>query len=349
MPAIRADLGLSYAELGLALSLPALVAAAVEPAFGVLGDTRHRRTVILAGGVAFAAGLIGLAAAAAPAVFVVVMCVLYPASGAFVSLSQATLMDMQDGRRDLAMNRWVIAGGMGVLGGPALVAASIGAGLGWRAPFLVMAAAAAALAWGVRRIPLGPAGGGLRANAGATLRLLTRGPILRGLVLLELADLQLDVMHALLGVYLVDAGGIGAGGAALALGIVAAASLAGNLLLPRLLRRISGARYVVASALAVLVAYPAVLLAPEAAAKVAAATLVGLLTCGWYPLLKARLYDHLPGRSGAATALSSTSGTLAGLLPLGLGVLAGRYGISVAMWALLAGPAGLVLLYPRRP
>ena len=81
----------------------------------------------------------------------------------------------------------------------------------------------------------------------------------------------------------------------------------------------------------------------------AAATSVGLLTCGSYPLLKARLYDHLPGRSGAATALSSTSGTLAGLLPLGLGVLAGRYGISVAMWALLAGPAGLVLLYPRRP
>ena len=144
MPAIRADLGLSYAELGLALSLPALVAAAVEPAFGVLGDTRHRRTVMLAGGVAFAAGLIGLGAAGAAAVFVVVMCVLYPASGAFVSLSQATLMDMRDGRRDLAMNRWVIAGGVGVLGGPALVAASIGAGLGWRAPFLVMAPAAAA-------------------------------------------------------------------------------------------------------------------------------------------------------------------------------------------------------------
>ena len=73
------------------------------------------------------------------------------------------------------------------------------------------------------------------------------------------------------------------------------------------------------------------------------------LTCGWYPLLKARLYDALPGPSGAATALSSVSGTLAGLLPLGLGLLAGRYGISAAMWALLAGPAGLVLLLARRP
>jgi len=65
-------------------------------------------------------------------------------------------------------------------------------------------------------------------------------------------------------------------------------------------------------------------------------------------LIFSGLYDELPGSSGAATALSSVSSTLAGLLPLGLGLLAGRYGITVAMWALLAGPAGLLLLLPRR-
>jgi MFS transporter, FSR family, fosmidomycin resistance protein len=97
-----------------------------------------------------------------------------------------------------------------------------------------------------------------------------------------------------------------------------------------------------------LLVYPAVLVAPAAPAKVAAAVCLGVLTCGWYPLLKASLYDELPGSSGAATALSSVSSTLAGLLPLGLGLLAGRYGITVAMWALLAGPAGLLLLLPRR-
>jgi MFS transporter, FSR family, fosmidomycin resistance protein len=92
-----------------------------------------------------------------------------------------------------------------------------------------------------------------------------------------------------------------------------------------------------------------VVVAPGAPAKVAAATVLGVLTSGWHPLLKASLYDELPGWSGAATALSSVSGTLAGLLPLGLGLLAGRYGISAAMWAVLAGPAGLLLLLPRRP
>jgi MFS transporter, FSR family, fosmidomycin resistance protein len=348
LPAIRADLGLSYAQLGLALSLPALVSAAVEPLLGVLGDTRHRRAVMLAGGAAFAAGLVALAAARVPVAFVAAMCVLYPASGAFVSLSQATLMDMQEGRRDLAMNRWVIAGGLGVLGGPALVALSLAAGLGWRPPFAVTAAAAAALVAGVRRMPVHAGAHGLRSGALATLRLLARRPILRGLALLELADLQLDVMHALLAVYLVDAAGMRAATAALAVTAVAGVSLVGNLLLPALLRRMSAAAYLRGSTLLTLAVYPAVVLVPSPPAKVAAATAVGLFTCGWYPLLKARLYDALPGRSGAATALSSASGTLAGLLSLGLGLLAARYGIAAAMWALLAGPVGLLLLRVRR-
>ena len=189
----------------------------------------------------------------------------------------------------------------------------------------------------------------LRATAAATLRLLVRGPrYVRRLVLLELADLQLDVMHVLLAVYLVDAAGVGTGAAALALGAVAAASLLGNVVLPGALRRMPSATYLYASAGAALLVYPAVLVAPGAPAKVAAAVCLGVLACGWYPLLKASLYDELPGSSGAATALSSVSSTLAGLLPLGLGLLAGRYGITVAMWALLAGPAGLLLLLPRR-
>jgi MFS family permease len=215
------------------------------------------------GGGAFAAGLVALAAARSPLVILVAMCVLYPASGAFVSLSQATLMDVEPADRDLAMNRWTIAGGIGVLAGPAVVAASIGAGLGWRIPFMAMALLSACLVAGLRRMP--------------------------------------------------------------------------------------GATYLRASAAAAFLVYPAVLVAPGAPAKVAAAAGLGVLTCGWYPLLKASLYDELPGWSGAATALSSVSSALAGLLPLGLGLLAGRYGIAAAIWALLAGPAGLLLLLPRRP
>src|SRR4051794_23108548 len=57
----------------------------------------------------------------------------------------------------------------------------------------------------------------------------------------------------------------------------------------------------------------------------------------------------MPSWAWMLSVPSSISGTLAGLLPLGLGLVAGRYGIAAAMWALLAGPAGLLLLLSRRP
>ena len=41
----------------------------------------------------------------------------YPASGAFVSLSQATLMDLQPSRREQNMARWTLAGSIGVVAG----------------------------------------------------------------------------------------------------------------------------------------------------------------------------------------------------------------------------------------
>ena len=37
-PLIRSDLGLSYAQIGLLLGVPNLVAAFIEPVLGILGD-----------------------------------------------------------------------------------------------------------------------------------------------------------------------------------------------------------------------------------------------------------------------------------------------------------------------
>ena len=300
LPAIRSDLGLSYAQLGLVLSVPALVASVVEPAFGVLGDTRHRRLVMTVGGGAFAAGLLALAAARSPLVILVAMCVLYPASGAFVSLSQATLMDVEPAGRDLAMNRWTIAGGIGVLAGPAVVAASIGAGLDVADPFVAMALLSACLVAGLRRMPDGSVDRELRATAAATCAARPR-PDRASAPAARARRPSARRMHA---------------------PRRSTSSMSGGD------RRRRGC---------------------ACAEPSAAAAGLGVLTCGWYPLLKASLYDELPGWSGAATALSSVSSALAGLLPLGLGLLAGRYGIAAAMWALLAAPAGLLLLLPRRP
>ena len=79
---------------------------------------------------------------AASPVFLVLLAAtipLYPASGAFVSLSQATLMDRASERREQNMARWNFAGSIGVLLGPLFLSGFILLGLGWRWPFVCLA------------------------------------------------------------------------------------------------------------------------------------------------------------------------------------------------------------------
>src|SRR5438132_13055778 len=61
-PLIRRDLGLTYVQIGLLLTVPNLVSALVEPWLAVLGDTGRRRPIIVGGGVAFAAAIAAFAA-----------------------------------------------------------------------------------------------------------------------------------------------------------------------------------------------------------------------------------------------------------------------------------------------
>jgi MFS transporter, FSR family, fosmidomycin resistance protein len=343
LPGIRHELGLSYAQVGLILSVPVLVGVALEPAIGLLGDTRHRRTLIVAGGLALAAALVGIAGAPGFAGVLAGFAIAYPASGAFVSLSQAALMDLDPPARDRNMSRWVVAGGVGAVAGPLLVSGASALGLGWRPPFLVVAAAAAALVLGVRRVPSPAADHRLGEGVRRALGALRRPDVVRWLALLEAADLLLDVMRGFLAVYLVDAAGAGTVTAAAALAVVGLADVAASAALLPLLARFSPLAIVRTGALAALALYPAALVVPSVPLKLALFAAVTAATAGWYPLLQARLYEALPEASGTAMALGSVSGTAAAAVPLVVGLVAERYGVAAAMWSLVAGPALLVL------
>jgi FSR family fosmidomycin resistance protein-like MFS transporter len=104
------------------------------------GDSDRRRRFILAGGLVFIASLLAVAGASSFAVLLVALTVFYPASGAFVSLTQAELMDAEPGRQAQIMARWDLAGSAGAVAGPLLLAAVLAAGGGWRAAYLVLAA-----------------------------------------------------------------------------------------------------------------------------------------------------------------------------------------------------------------
>ena len=123
-PLIRADLGLTYVQIGLALSLPKLIASLIEPFIGILGDIWRRRALILGGGIFFTLAIYFIGQSAVFPVLLLALILLNPSSGAFISLAQASLMDSAPERHDQNMARWTFAGSLGVVIGPILLGAA---------------------------------------------------------------------------------------------------------------------------------------------------------------------------------------------------------------------------------
>lgn len=353
-PLIRADLGLSYAQIGLALSVPALVSVLIEPLLGLLGEGRRRRVFVLGGGVIFCAALLLSALAPGFETFLAAAILLAPASGAFVSLSQATLMDLEPQRHEQNMARWTFAGSAGVVTGPLLLGLFLLLGLGWREAMGALAfigLAVLVLAW--RGYPLGarPADAEPLQPFGESLRrallLLRRWAVIRWMVLLEFSDLMLDVLYSFLALYLVDVVGLDAGAAALGVTVWTALGLAGDFLLIPLLERVKGLDYLRISVLIELALYPAFLLLEPLWAKFAVLGLLGFFNSGWYSILKGNLYDELGEQSGVMLVLDNAAALVGKLIPLGLGLIAERLGLGAAMWLLWLGPLALLVGLPK--
>jgi FSR family fosmidomycin resistance protein-like MFS transporter len=350
-PLIRDDLRLTYTQVGIVLSVPVVFGNLVEPAVGILGDVWRRRALVLAGGVvyAFATVLVGLSPNFAALLFAA--CASNPASGAFVGLSQATLMDAVPARREQNMARWTLAGSIGNSAGPAAVGLCVWAGLSWRWNFVVVGALMLAAVAVARRQPFengaARAGGTTRAafaeGVREALRALRRRAVLRWLLLLKLGDFTYDVLRGFLALYFVDVVGAGEARAALAVVVWTWVGLAGDFLLLPLLERVRGLSYLRVSTAVVSVLFPALLLAEGFASKLVLLGLLGFANAGWYAILKAKLYEEMPGRSGTTMTLSNVFGIFGGLVPLALGAFAQRFGLGAMMWLLAAGPLTLVL------
>ena len=343
---IRDDLSLSYTQIGLLLAVPNLVALVIEPMIGLAAVTWRRRVLVLGGGLCFALAL-GLAASAPSfVVLLVAFSVLYPAAGAFVSLSQATLMDLEPHRREHNMARWTLAGGVGVVLGPLALAGLVWIGLGWRELFVGFAVAALALVLLLRRSPES-ADDEERPRLWETLRAIRRREVFRWLFLLELSDLLGDVLLGFLALYFVDAVGSSQATGGLAVAVWSGAGLAGAGAMIPLLRRFDGLRYLRVSAAVAAVLFVGFLLVPGTEAKLLLVAAIALVNAGWYPVLQARLYGALEGKSGLVLTVGALF-PLNAVLPLGIALLAERWGLDAALWPLLAAPLALILLVPRR-
>jgi FSR family fosmidomycin resistance protein-like MFS transporter len=279
-------------------------------------------------------------------------------------------MDAWPDRQARHMARWDLAGSAGALAGPLLLTAVLAAGGNWRAGFLALAAASA-LTWlgacrrrapAAARAPAVPAAArAARAEteepeeprpwaerARETLAVLRTWETLRWLLLIEVANLLVDVFTGFLALYLVDVVHLPPAVAALAIAIRLAAALAGDAALIAILERVSDLTVLRVSAAAAALLYPGFLLVPGVVPKLAALAVLSAATATWYPVLQARLYGSLPGRSSVAVTLSSAAGLAGGLGPLAVGLAAQGLGLSWALAGLAAVPVA-VLLVPGLP
>jgi FSR family fosmidomycin resistance protein-like MFS transporter len=344
LPQVRTDLGLSYAQIGALFAVPGVVGNLIEVPFGLLADRGHRRRLIVGGGVAFTAALAVMAGAPTYLVLLAAFIAYFPASGAFVGLAQAVLVDSDPARGEALMARWTLAGSVGVVAGPLLYAGVLAVGGSWRVALLGVAVLFAGAVAVVARLPIVEVPEedhhliGWRSMVDAA----RERSVLAAIALLQVSDLVGDVLTAFLALYLVDGRGWSPGAAALGLALWAGAGLIGDAIAVPLLDRLEGRLVVRVTAVLAAVLYSALLLVDDGPMVAVLIGALGVATPGWYPVLQARLYRTLPGRSGVAVSLGSASGMIAGLVPLVLGLSAERFGLVPTMWLLLIGPVALI-------
>jgi FSR family fosmidomycin resistance protein-like MFS transporter len=355
-PLIRNDLGLNYFQVGIALSLPGVLGNIVEPFLFILGDVWNRRAIILLGGIFFTTSLLitGLSTTFYLLLFSFIL--FSPASGAFVALSQASLMDAEPNRHEQNMARWTFAGSLGVVFGPFLLGGLVLINWEWRPAYWILAPFSALILFAAfRHLPRSqtthndlPSLRSYFESLGIALSALKNRTVLRWLVLLEFSDLMLDVLHGFLALYLVDVMRLSAANAAFVLAVYTGIGLLGDFLLIPLLKRVKGLDYLRISVVVEGILLPLFLLSSILWLKLALLALIGLFVVGWYAILKANLFSSMQGQSGIAQALGSISGIIGKLIPLGIGLVAQAYGLQTAMWLLLAGPIALLIGLPRQ-
>lgn len=354
-PAIRSDLNMSYLLVGLVVGVPGIVSGVLEIGIGVAGDTRLRKSLIVGGGVVYGSAILLSAASVNGWMLLGATIVLFPAAGAFVSLSQATLMDTDPTRHQHNMARWTFVGSIGVVTGTLVVAGATELGISWRLLFAVVGVAIVLLAIAASRLKFdGPSYErefrfrelwGDLAGIWQPLRSLS---LTRWLGILVVGNLMASVFLSFIALYFVDVLNVSLTQAALAVTVWTVVGLIGDFALIPLLNRINGMVYLRVSALVVAVVFTGFLLTDQYWLALVLMGVLGLLNAGWYSIPQGHVYSALPGRSGSVVSITSAAWIIGSLAPLGIGVFAAVAGLQSALWVLLVSPIVLVIAVPRR-
>ncbi|MBM4424179.1 MAG: MFS transporter [Chloroflexi bacterium] len=352
LPHLKTDLALTYTQVGMLFTIPGLIAMMAEPIIGLLGDTRYRRALVLGG---IASTTLGLFLVGSGHTFLVVLLaftMMASASGAYVNLAQATLIDLNPSRSEQTMARWVLLGYIGVAAAPLIATAAFYLGYGWRGLYLALAGVAGLYTAMLLRQRF-DAHAGANEESASPRRLaqllmagLRNSELLKWMLLTEMADLMLDKFLEVTGLYFADVVGVGLNAASGAVAVATTVGLVGSVALVPILERVRGLRLLRVTAAIVMIAYVAFLLLPFVWLKYLLLGLISFCAAPWYPALHAKSYDALPGQSGLVMAVGALANITSLFVPVVIGRIADVVGLQWAMWLLALGPVALIVGLP---
>ena len=333
LESFRSDLGLSYAQAGTVLAAIA-PGALVGGVFTAAADRFSRRVIAAGGAVGLATSLAMFAVGRSFAMLALASFLMGMASTAMVDGAEVALVDLagDDLRRYLARSNLLATVG-GVLG-PALIAAVAVAGLSWRVAF-----GAGALAMGLYAVALAltplppPARAGDGGHEGRTgLGAVLRDPAVWtiGLISLLMAPFDEPLVGFTIALLEQDRGA-----SAAAATVVAFIAVAGGVLsftvLARRLEGVSDRRLLLGSVTAMAAGAVTIAIVPVLAvvAMAGLVTAVGL-NLAWLAV-QHRSLTVRPGQVGTTKAVVGTIESAGFAVPVAIGALADRAGLTVAV------------------
>jgi MFS family permease len=358
-PAIEREHGLTHGLTALVLlTMPQIAGAIVEARVLLWAQHGHARRYAVSGLVAL--GLAASMAALAPSAWVLglALAIAGPASGVACALAEGALMDAEPHARERQMTRWTLAGALGDLCAP-LVVAIVGVfGLGLSAALFVVAGLVLAHAVVLARSNLSlavpdddeddPGPRSLReAIRDRTLLLWLVGTTACALldeILVALAALHLR--RDFLASEAATATALGAWALGAGVGLVAT---------ERILRRVPPRRVILAAAVVCACTCPAWLVIDDPLEATIGLFVLGIAGAPLYPIATAQAYAACPGRAALVGAAAELFTPVEIALPWLCGALADVAGLPIALVALAAQPIVLFTLAwlawprPRQP
>lgn len=324
-----------------------VLGALLEPPLLAMAHGRRERPMRVAGLTVMA--LATLAAALAPSYWLLLAALMLygPASGLGVNLSQAALVSAHPGRSEAVLARWSLLGLVGDLLAPAVLAASVVLGFGWRGALFAVGLLTLAQAVATSRVantgadatdeePEAP----LREALHAALRCR---PLLAWSAVTVLCGLMDELLVSFGALFMSERLGADATGRAALLSIWMVGGLLGSVLLERFASRFRPSTLLAVSGLGCAVAYSAWLASTTWVTCAVFLGVAGMFGAAHYPLLRARAFAAMPERPNVVLATGSLLGSLDMMLPLIIGAVADGPGVFAAMLVLLAQPVGVVL------